>query len=642
MKNLKDVLAPCVVRNRGLWWVGRLILVAMAGLLLSACGPSNVAPEPTPAAEGGEFMVVDCLLPGQLRQLGQKARFLTARRAVKTTEADCAIRGGEYTSFDRADYATALKVWLEQAKSGDAEAQTYVGEIYEKGLGLTPDYAVAAIWYRRAAEQDFTRAQINLGNLYEKGLGVTNNPIEALNWYRRASGLNSDHLQYASTIVANNVLQRELNTLASEVSTLRDFKQTTEAEQAAAEEQRRLLAERREQQRLQEAQQQAAIDSGRDLVITVDTATNTPPNILILDPPISLTRSGPTALLRSANATKEIIGKVESPYDVQSFTVNGEIVELDEFNLFFVDVPLQGQKTDVALQAVDSKAQEVAFQFAMFLDRTQQASPSQSISFDSDTQAPSFAGINFGRYYALVIGNRNYQYYNDLETPESDAREIAGVLQKRYGFSTQLLINANRYEILSALNDLREKLTENDNLLIYYAGHGELDDANERGYWLPVDAEPGNTSNWLSNVSISDQLNTFNAKHVMVVADSCYAGTLSTASVARQAATVDQELQKEWLQIMNTVRARTVMTSGGVRPVLDSGGGSHSVFAKSFIDTLNNNDTLLDGNRLFISVLSEVRERSKALGVEQIPDYGAIKYAGHEAGEFFLVPATQG
>ena len=608
----------------------RTFILAVMAFMLNGCGPVSVAPEQATGKNGDEFMVVDCLLPGQVRQLGKKARFLAARRPVKTSASDCAIRGGEFTAFDRADYATALRVWLDQAKIGDAEAQTYVGEVYEKGLGLTPDYEIAAIWYSRAAEQGFTRAQINLGNLYEKGLGVNKNPVEALNWYRRASGLEANNLQYASTIIANNVLQEELKSLETELSGLRDYKSLTEAEKAGLRK-----AELREAERL--AQQNAEQDNSL--------ATDSPdsaPSIMVIDPPISLTRSGPTALLRNAIASKEIIGKVESDLDIRSFRVNNKLVELDEFSLFFVDVPLQGQKTDVLIEVVDVKAQQVGFQFTMFLDVNPDKKQSRLITFDPASQTPSFAGINFGRYYALVIGNKDYQFYNDLETPENDARKIGELLSERYGFSTQLLLNASRYEILSALNKLRDKLTENDNLLIYYAGHGELDSANERGYWLPVDAEPGNSTNWLSNVSISDQLNTFNAKHIMVVADSCYAGTLSTASVARQAASVGQELLKEWLEVMNTVRARTVMTSGGVRPVLDSGGEGHSVFAKSFIDALKNNDSLMDGNKLFISVLADVRKRSKQLGVEQIPDYGAIKYAGHEAGEFFLVPADKG
>ena len=49
-------------------------------------------------------------------------------------------------------------------------------------------------------------------------------------------------------------------------------------------------------------------------------------------------------------------------------------------------------------------------------------------------------------------------------------------------------------------------LTENDNLLIYYAGYGAVDYEAEEGYWLPVDAKPDNVANWISNSTFDDAL----------------------------------------------------------------------------------------------------------------------------------------
>src|SRR5690606_12119241 len=129
-----------------------------------------------------ELSIVDCLLPGQVRMLGGRP-YQTPRRPTRTTAADCAARGGEYLLYDRADYRSALNVWMETAQSGDPEAQTIVGEIYERGLGAEPNYEAAAEWYRRAAEQGYARAQFNLGTLYEQGLGVPADRLEALNWY---------------------------------------------------------------------------------------------------------------------------------------------------------------------------------------------------------------------------------------------------------------------------------------------------------------------------------------------------------------------------------------------------------------------------------------------------------------------------
>ena len=200
-----------------------LCIAAIAGC--ASKGEVSVSEE----ASADDLMIVDCLLPAKVKQLGRTAKFMSARQPVKVTASECAIRGGEFTAFDRADYATSLKIWLPQAQAGDAEAQAYVGEIYEKGLGLQPDYELAAVWYKKAAKQGLTRAQINIGNLYEKGLGVEQDSVAALNWYRAASGISSDKLQYTSSITATNTLKNEINKLQGEVDTLQKYKQENEA-----------------------------------------------------------------------------------------------------------------------------------------------------------------------------------------------------------------------------------------------------------------------------------------------------------------------------------------------------------------------------------------------------------------------------
>jgi len=244
--------------------------------------------------------------------------------------------------------------------------------------------------------------------------------------------------------------------------------------------------------------------------------------------------------------------------------------------------------------------------------------------------------FNLGNYYAIIIGNNNYQYYPNLNTAINDAEETAHILERDYGFKTRLLKNATRFKILSALNRLRRELKAEDNLLIYYAGHGELNKKDDSGYWLPVDAKPNSSENWISNSAISDILGTIKAKHVMVVADSCYSGTLSTTSIPRATADFSPTIHKEWVNVMSTTQARMALTSGGVQPVIDNGGGEHSIFAKAFLNTLSDNKGLLEGYSLYTNVLSKVRKSADKLNIEQMPDYAPIKHAGHEAGEFFF------
>src|SRR5579863_9102465 len=151
-------------------------------LMGSALALNGLAAAEQKATEGmtrrQDLEIVDCLLPGQVRQLGTMT-YVTQRRPTHTTTADCRIRGGEYVAYDRADAKSALKVWLDAAQAGDPDAQNNVGEIYERGLGDTPDYAAAVIWYQKAADQGYARAQFNLGTLYEQGLGVEQDRLKA-------------------------------------------------------------------------------------------------------------------------------------------------------------------------------------------------------------------------------------------------------------------------------------------------------------------------------------------------------------------------------------------------------------------------------------------------------------------------------
>src|SRR5690606_11387574 len=169
---------------RGRWLGG---IVACALVIIGGWPAVETAHAAVRNAE--DLMIVDCLLPGQVRKLGRQAQFMSARRPIRTSQADCEVRGGEDVAFDRANYQTALKVWMDQALGGNAEAQNNVGEIFQKGLGTEPDYAMAAQWYEKASAQGYKRARINLGYLYEQGLGVERDLPKALNLYREASGI---------------------------------------------------------------------------------------------------------------------------------------------------------------------------------------------------------------------------------------------------------------------------------------------------------------------------------------------------------------------------------------------------------------------------------------------------------------------
>ncbi len=239
-------------------------------------------------------------------------------------------------------------------------------------------------------------------------------------------------------------------------------------------------------------------------------------------------------------------------------------------------------------------------------------------------------GIDFGNFHALVIGIDEYKHLQNLGTAVKDAWAVAGVLENDYSFKVSLLENPDRGDILDAFDELRESLTDQDNLLIYYAGHGWQDESTDQGYWLASNAKPNRRHNWVSNSTLTDTMKSLSAKHVMVVADSCFSGTLvRAADVGFQDA--DYKSGEYWRRMAGK-QTRVAMVSGGLEPVADEGGSGHSPFAKAFIDALSENKTVIDGSALFQKLLRPV-----IVAAQQTPQYSDVRNTGHDGGDFLFV-----
>ncbi len=241
-----------------------------------------------------------------------------------------------------------------------------------------------------------------------------------------------------------------------------------------------------------------------------------------------------------------------------------------------------------------------------------------------------------GRSYALVIGNNAYTSLPKLKTAEADAREIERLLRESYGFQTRLLVNATRGQIVSALFSYRRELTPDANLLIYYAGHGYNDKDADKAYWLPVDATIDDNSNWIIADEITTGIRVIPAKHVLVISDSCYSGTLTRGLNDMLPRPTGRE---QFLQRMAAGHSRTLMASGGDEPVADNGGGGHSVFAAALLRGLQQMDK---GQFTAAELFNNYVVEAVAGRAEQTPLYNPLRNSGHESGDFIFVKLKVG
>jgi len=250
----------------------------------------------------------------------------------------------------------------------------------------------------------------------------------------------------------------------------------------------------------------------------------------------------------------------------------------------------------------------------------------------------SVSPFNKSVYRALIIGNDRYRdedgRWKPLTTAVSDARAVKDLLQNNYGFSdVQLLENATRREVLHAFENLSKKVLPNDNVLVYYAGHGFMESDTQRGFWVPVDAKGTDNTTFLRNSTIRDELTTIasRAKHTLLVSDSCFSGSLLRRGTRGISAVADNE---QYYKKVSNKKSVQIMAAGGLEFVDDNYRSSaHSPFTYFFLNELKNNDRPM----LTLSELSTNVEKAVANNVDQVPESGVLQGAGDELGEFIFI-----
>jgi uncharacterized caspase-like protein len=361
------------------------------------------------------------------------------------------------------------------------------------------------------------------------------------------------------------------------------------------------------------------------------------PTIQLVDPLVVITRGirveqGRIPVTIDVTRQSRLSGRVTAPAGLRSLAVNGQQTVTDEQGMFMVSLP--GMKASprglpIDLLAIDAQNKQGSMKLIVMTPEGVARAGEEEV----------IATTGFGQYHALVIGNDHYRHWVPLNTAIADATAVSKLLKDRYGFQVTLLKDASRKDILKALNDLRKKLTERDQLLVYYAGHGFLEPSIDRGYWIPIEGDLQDNSEWIEFPAITDLLQLIPAKQVLVVADSCFAGKLTRSALGQMGPESVDQSRQGLLRELGNRKIRTALTSGGAKPVLDDGGGGHSVFATAFLKVLTDNATALETERLYWAVRSQVVQTAERLKFEQVPTYAPIHMAGHEGlGDFVFVP----
>jgi hypothetical protein len=335
----------------------------------------------------------------------------------------------------------------------------------------------------------------------------------------------------------------------------------------------------------------------------------TPPEIKIISPQVDTSL---TAGISSSNIY--LIGRIADKSGIQSLLINEKIIETDEYGFFQQSYDLVPGLNVFKISATDT-----------FLNSsTKLVSVINGPATDNISKTE---GLNYqGKNHALIIGINKYNdpALIDLDNPITDATMLYSTLIGNYMFDPEnvvLLKNPIRAEIITKLDELSYTLTKNDNLLIFYAGHGFWDSEKETGFWLPSDADKVSTVNWIRNSTIQDYVDEIKTMHTLLITDACFAGAIFKSRGGFQDATIA-------VNKLYSMASRKAMTSGTLEEVPD-----RSVFLEYMLKRLlENNKKYLSAGELFSSFREAVLNNSP-----NIPQYGVIQDTGDEGGDFIFV-----
>ena len=243
----------------------------------------------------------------------------------------------------------------------------------------------------------------------------------------------------------------------------------------------------------------------------------------------------------------------------------------------------------------------------------------------------SFSGLPMEEtrnYCALLIAVNNYEFdshIRSLISPIRDAKSLKFILTRRYTFEEEnvwLLENPGRSQILDRLRALRDSLHANDNLLIFYAGHGYWDKYEKKGYWLPKDASSDKSETWVSNLEILNCIDSLDTRNTILITDACFSGSIFKESLKRSMT------EAYAIDVLYKKKSRIAMTSGTYLDEVPD----QSRFTERLFSVLSENKSpYISAWDLFSAMHYRIIRETNI-----VPQYGALNLDSHEGGDFIF------
>lgn len=345
-----------------------------------------------------------------------------------------------------------------------------------------------------------------------------------------------------------------------------------------------------------------------------------PPIITILNPVVD---NMSTASVKGLNDKLEIYGRITDASGITELTLNNKpIYTIESDGIFITRIELHPGRNLLKFNAVDKEENKSTKTFIINFEDSPVVDPITNSGI-ADSDIPE---INENtQNYAVLIAEKDYDDPNfvDLTAPISDADDLKNILVGKYDFTENnviMLNNSKREVIIDTLDKIYKMLSDNDNLLVFYAGHGDIkkkDNTIIGGYIVPSDAIRGNQASYISSEDIFASISTSQARHILFIVDACFGGSLMRSSVDN----APQHIKNYF-----SLKSRNILTSGNIEEVPDQGKFIQNV--KAFLRF--NDKKFVTALDLYTYIVNNT-EKSNT------PQFGQIKGSGDTGGKFIFV-----
>ncbi|MBK9285752.1 MAG: caspase family protein [Sphingobacteriaceae bacterium] len=338
----------------------------------------------------------------------------------------------------------------------------------------------------------------------------------------------------------------------------------------------------------------------------------------------------------------KVSGYSKATANIKKVTINGDLQTSDDLGNFSTHVKLKEGMNRITIEMVDMNDEvgkktfnvlHVVNDVASNNEKTNKVTYRGSDPFKGTNVANVAKELKTGKYYALFVGIDKYTgTWTPLKNAVNDAKALENLCKTQYRFDVIRNLydgQATRENIIKEMEWLVANVKSNDNVLIYYSGHGEFKKELNKGYWVPSDAKSASTSQFISNSEIQTFLSGIPSKHTLLVSDACFSGDIFRGTVA----SVPFENSDKYYIKTYENKSRQAISSGGIEPVMDGGKDGHSVFAYYMLQALKgNNGKYFDATQLFGKIKIPVVNNS-----DQTPSFNPIKNTGDEGGNFIFI-----